>query len=60
MSEHAHKAHPAPAIVLIVVIAALLTWGVAIMNPDYLVGSLIAGALLVVFGCFTVLVLGRE
>lgn len=60
MSEHAHKAHPAPAVVMVLVIAALVTWGMIVMNPDHVVGGYVAGVLLALFGAFAVLVLGRE
>ncbi len=60
MSEHAHKVHPVPAVIMVLLIAALVGFGISLMNEGQAVGCAIAAVIAALFGVFAVLVLGRE
>lgn len=61
MSDHAHsKSHPVGAVILLLILAGLVVWGIGLMNGADYVGAAMAGGLLFLFGLYTVLVLGRE
>jgi hypothetical protein len=60
MSENAHKAHPVPAIILAVILAALMGWILSLGNADQKLGCWIAAGILALIGVFGSLVLGRK
>ncbi len=60
MSEHAHKAHPVPAVILVLILAGLIGYGISLMNAGQTFGSVVVAAIFALFGIFAVLVLGRE
>ena len=45
---------------MLLVLAGLVVWGIGLMNSADYVSAGLAGAILFVFGLYTVLVLGRE
>lgn len=60
MSEHAEsKTSPVAAIIMILLIAGLVVWGIGLMNGADYFGSTIAGGLLFLFGLYTVLKVGK-
>lgn len=60
MSEHAHKAHPVPAVIFVLILSALIGWGLTLMNADHVTGCWVAAGVLALVGVFGSLVLGRE
>lgn len=61
MSEHADtKNSTFAAIVVMLIIAGLVTWGIGLMNSGAYLEAAAAGGLLFAFGLYACLVLGRD
>jgi hypothetical protein len=60
VSEHAEsKTSPVAAIIMLLIIAGLVVFGIALMNSSDYVGAGIAGGLLFLFGLVMVLKVGK-
>jgi hypothetical protein len=60
MSEHPTKGHPIAGVILVLIIAALTTWGISLMNDGDVVACSVAGVILFLFGLFVVFGLGPD
>jgi protein-S-isoprenylcysteine O-methyltransferase Ste14 len=61
VSEHVEtKKGPVGAVIVLLVLAGLVTWGIGLMNSNDYMASGAAGVLLFFFGLYTVFVLGKE
>jgi hypothetical protein len=60
MSEHPAKGHAIAGILMVLIIAALATWGFSIMNSGAIGPAAAAGVLLAGFGTYAVLALGPD
>ncbi len=61
MSEHAETKNSAiGAIVMLLIIAGLTTWGIGLMNDGALAAAAIAGLLLFLVGLYAVFALGKD
>jgi len=60
MSDHPAKGHPIAGLIMVLIIAALLTWGFSVMNSGDLAGATAAGLLLLGIGVYAVLGLGPD
>lgn len=58
MSEHPAKGHPVAGILMVLIIAALATWGFSLMNNGAIGPAAAAGVLIAGFGTYAVLALG--
>lgn len=60
MSEHApSKTHPIGAIIMLLILAGLVAWGIGLMNDGNYVASGVAALLLFVTGLILVLKVGK-
>lgn len=60
MSEHApSKTHPVGAIVMLLILAGLVAWGIGLMNDGNYVASGVAALLLFVTGLILVIKVGK-
>lgn len=60
MSEHAQKGHPIAGLIMVLIIAGLVTWGIGLMNDGDVASAAMAGVLLLGVGAFAVLALARD
>lgn len=61
MSEHEHSKNASVgAIIMMLIIAGLVVWGIGLMNDANYVGAAVAGGLLFLFALYSVLALGKE
>jgi hypothetical protein len=60
VSEHVQKYHPLGGIIMVLIISALMTWGISLMNDGNIATCAVGGVLLVGFGSYAVLRLGKE
>lgn len=61
MSEHSdNKQASIGAIVMLLIIAGLVTWGIGLMNNGDVTSAAAAGVLLFLFGLYSVFVLGKD
>jgi hypothetical protein len=60
MSEHPAKGHAIAGILMVLIIAALATWGFSLMNNGDLLPAAAAGVILAGFGSYAVLALGPD
>jgi uncharacterized membrane protein len=59
MSEHAEKAHPIGAVIMVLILTALCMVGLSLMNAGQTVGLILAGALFLLVGLVAVFHLGK-
>jgi hypothetical protein len=60
MSEHAEKGHPIGAVIMVVIIAGLVSWGISLMNDGNIVACSVAGVILALLGVYVVFGLGPD
>ena len=61
MSENGHSRNDAiGGIVMLLIIAGLVTWGIGVMNDGAIMSAAGAGILLFLFGLYAVFSLGKE
>lgn len=60
MSEHSEKGHPIGALIMVLIIAGLVSWGISLMNNGDIVSCSVAGVILALFGVYVVFGLGPD
>lgn len=60
MSEHTTEAHPIGAVIMVLILTALCTAGLSLMNAGQTVGLGIAAVLFLVVGFIAVFSLGKD
>jgi hypothetical protein len=59
VSDHPTKGHTIAGIIMVLIIAALATWGFSLMNDGNVAAASVAGVLLFGIGTYAVLGMGR-
>jgi hypothetical protein len=60
MSEHAEKGSPVGAVIMVLIIAGLVTFGIGLMNDGDTTSAAMAGGLLLLVGVYAVFGLAKD